>query len=82
MWLAVLKKIYEAEQSEASAVIDTFLQKSVGVADHDNFVKTLKTNFDKLVHAKHAIEELDSICLLYTSPSPRDRSISRMPSSA
>ena len=41
MWLAVLKKIYEAEQSEASAVIDTFLQKSVGVADHDNFVKTL-----------------------------------------
>ena len=24
----------------------------------------------------------DEICLLYTSPSPRDRSISRMPSSA
>ena len=61
MWLGVLKKIYEAEQSEASAVIDTFLQKSVGVADHDNFVKTLKTNFDKLVHAKHAIEELNLI---------------------
>ena len=61
MWFAVLKKIYEAVQSEASAVIDTFLQKSVGVADHDNFVKTLKTNFDKLVHAKHAIEELDLI---------------------
>ena len=48
MWLGVLKKIYEAEQSEASAVIDTFLQKSVGVADHDNFVKTLKTNFDTM----------------------------------
>ena len=61
MWLGVLKKIYKTEQSEASAVIDTFLQKSVGVADHDNFVKTLKTNFDKLVHAKHAIEELDLI---------------------
>jgi len=61
MWLAVLKKLYEAEQSEASAVIDTFLQKSVGVADHDNFVKTLKTNFDKLVHAKHAIGEIDDI---------------------
>ena len=26
--------------------------------------------------------ELNSTCLLYTSPSPRDRSISRMPSSA
>ena len=24
----------------------------------------------------------DSVCLLYTSPSPRDRSVSRMPSSA
>ena len=27
------------------------------------------------------LEEID-ICLLYTSPSPRDRSVSRMPSSA
>ena len=26
--------------------------------------------------------ELDGICLLYTSPSPRDRQKSRMPSSA
>ena len=25
---------------------------------------------------------LDEVCLLYTSPSPRDRSLSRMPSSA
>ena len=28
------------------------------------------------------IEELDRICLLYTSPSPRDGLLSRMPSSA
>ena len=27
-------------------------------------------------------EELVTLCLLYTSPSPRDRSVSRMPSSA
>ena len=26
--------------------------------------------------------EVSSFCLLYTSPSPRDRSLSRMPSSA
>mgnify|MGYP003312319667 CR=1 FL=1 len=26
--------------------------------------------------------QLDSICLLYTSPSPRDATLSRMPSSA
>ena len=38
----------------------------------------------------HSFEEMakaeaarpDGICLLYTSPSPRDRSLSRMPSSA
>ena len=29
-----------------------------------------------------AAQALDSICLLYTSPSPRDRQKSRMPSSA
>ena len=29
-----------------------------------------------------ALLHLDNACLLYTSPSPRDRSVSRMPSSA
>ena len=36
--------------AEHTAVIDTFLQKSLGVADHDDFI--LKSRFDKLVHAK------------------------------
>ena len=31
---------------------------------------------------KHIIVANTYICLLYTSPSPRDRSVSRMPSSA
>ena len=61
MWLVALRKVYDAEVAESTAVIDTFLKNSVGVADHDNFVKTLKTNFDKLVHAKHAIGEIDDI---------------------
>ena len=33
-------------------------------------------------HRIGLVTELVSICLLYTSPSPRDRSLSRMPSSA
>ena len=33
-------------------------------------------------NAHLALPVLDRICLLYTSPSPRDRSLSRMPSSA
>ena len=33
-------------------------------------------------HSYHLIVERDRTCLLYTSPSPRDRQKSRMPSSA
>ena len=36
---------------------------------------------DAIVHVVRAFENED-ICLLYTSPSPRDRPLSRMPSSA
>ena len=61
MWLVALRKLYEAEVAESTAVIDTFLQNSVGVADHDNFIKTIKSQFDKRVHARHAISEIDEI---------------------
>ena len=61
MWLVALRKLYDAEVAESTAVIDTFLKNSVGVADHDDFIKVLKSRFDKLVHAKHAISELDII---------------------
>ena len=35
-----------------------------------------------LVAHPQAVMVEETVCLLYTSPSPRDRSISRMPSSA
>ena len=35
-----------------------------------------------LVKPKRWLRETDTTCLLYTSPSPRDRTRSRMPSSA
>ena len=35
-----------------------------------------------LTHALNAFEADPNVCLLYTSPSPRDRQKSRMPSSA
>ena len=37
--------------------------------------------FDMATHAEE-VEALAALCLLYTSPSPRDRTRSRMPSSA
>ena len=39
----------------------------------------LRTAFDKI---NDNFDELYAACLLYTSPSPRDRTRSRMPSSA
>ena len=39
-------------------------------------------NTPPLVHFFWAFYALPVLCLLYTSPSPRDRSVSRMPSSA
>ena len=53
----------------------------------DNIVKeyiTLNPNheFVQYLFAIDRYENEDDICLLYTSPSPRDRQKSRMPSSA
>ena len=61
-------------------------------------VETFKTKFDSLFASTDPVQNIDSIddcddcdkmtytrtsiCLLYTSPSPRDRTRSRMPSSA
>ena len=36
----------------------------------------------EIIYKINDLSENDSICLLYTSPSPRDLSTSRMPSSA
>ena len=36
----------------------------------------------KIIEISRSIKDSNNICLLYTSPSPRDRSVSRMPSSA
>ena len=54
----------------------------------DNLFEVFKSNADRIVQ-EYDIEEFFSckkghspICLLYTSPSPRDEKVSRMPSSA
>ena len=55
---------------------------------HDNALKVLKDagyhNIENISHALDQDELIEKIkdCLLYTSPSPRDRTRSRMPSSA
>ena len=42
----------------------------------------LKSGEDVVADIKELCDEQDNVCLLYTSPSPRDYAASRMPSSA
>ena len=62
---------YEFINKKLEAFIDTVTQ-----IDTDSLQKILKS--DNAI--AHFVEPYT--CLLYTSPSPRDRSLSRMPSSA
>ena len=55
-----------------------FAQKIVWLSSQQNQVAEIRLNPAHL----GPVEVMLSICLLYTSPSPRDRTRSRMPSSA
>ena len=62
---------------------DRYLDFTTGIAvnslghGHPKLVAALKAQAEKLWHVSNLYT-----CLLYTSPSPRDRTRSRMPSSA
>ena len=49
---------------------------------HSALIVTVKASYDPNATAGVRVRYLYSPCLLYTSPSPRDRQKSRMPSSA
>ena len=75
-------------QHEQSTLLITGLSGYVGqgLARHPalaRFGRVVGTYFQHPVSLPgHATCRLDLTCLLYTSPSPRDRTRSRMPSSA
>ena len=54
-------------------------QKTVGRFEY--LLESAFANKEKEIMHQH-IARVNELCLLYTSPSPRDRSLSRMPSSA
>ena len=63
-------------QSRAHNDIDIFVEKN----DYQNFIEIMKAN--GFYEIKMEYTTLNHTCLLYTSPSPRDGLLSRMPSSA
>ena len=59
------------------------LKKEAGMTSHDAVFKLRKIlGTKKIGHGGTLDPDVVGVCLLYTSPSPRDRSLSRMPSSA
>ena len=68
---------YQSTSGAGKKPMDELIDQTKSILNNKNFeVK----NFTKQI-AFNAIPHIDS-CLLYTSPSPRDRTRSRMPSSA
>ena len=65
--------------SAASDVYKRQVRDFEAAASEENVLE--RTTLDKVEHAQEVIEQI-MYCLLYTSPSPRDRTRSRMPSSA
>jgi hypothetical protein len=59
--LHALLKLYEARIAEHTSIIDIYLQKSVGIGDHDNILKVIDERFEKLTCAIHCKEELEKI---------------------
>ena len=60
---------------------DVFLLKYDIDAMRERWLRT-EHRYDCISKAQNNINIKTNICLLYTSPSPRDRTRSRMPSSA
>ena len=71
--------------AEDAAACGTWFM-SFGMNKLDNWIDRLKDNSFWIDYCKKidqpSSNKLNNICLLYTSPSPRDLSTSRMPSSA
>ena len=64
----------EVDIDEFKKHLDEFHSSGSSVHDEDGHYFTVDQNFRDKIKSLY--------CLLYTSPSPRDRSLSRMPSSA
>ena len=64
----------DVEQLRTLGLSDSQITVAVQVIGYFNYINRVADGLD--------VETEDWICLLYTSPSPRDLSTSRMPSSA
>ena len=74
LWRAFL-----TSTSSVTSALDSQLKAATGMSIDDYDVLA---NLSEAPDQRLRMSELSQTCLLYTSPSPRDRTRSRMPSSA
>ena len=78
------EKLFLSLDNVSEVVVPAFEGDMGILKDHISIISFLKPGIVK-VFTGNEVKELyveDGICLLYTSPSPRDYAASRMPSSA
>ena len=73
--LKISKEVEDGLHNISSLMVPINLYDSIEI-------KETNADVDEIQFDKEGISEENTICLLYTSPSPRDRTRSRMPSSA
>jgi len=71
-----------ADRAEILALLTNDTDEMVASRAQDAILSAPLESFVEALKREHALSALFSYCLLYTSPSPRDLSTSRMPSSA
>ena len=84
---SAIAKAQETSQKQSPIVLrDLSLIRDAEVESFDSTGVTLsnktRLGWDKILRATVASDRQSEFCLLYTSPSPRDKRQSRMPSSA
>ena len=76
--MQIAQKLYQGIEMEGETIgLITYMR-----TDGTNLSKDAVTSFRNYIQKKIGNEYLPKDCLLYTSPSPRDKRQSRMPSSA
>ena len=76
----IKKRIKKGGQNKDIAIVE--VGGTVGDIESQPFVEALRQMALELPNSSWAFVHLTLVCLLYTSPSPRDKHRSRMPSSA
>ena len=84
--VGIAKKHYKFTMPESASLITGIIMMAILIAFVIGFKKRISYGLVLIFHAIGTLMTLPKLiigtCLLYTSPSPRDATLSRMPSSA